>query len=176
MPNSKRKIACALNIEALVSADCFFDALGSLVIVLDKNGKILLFNSGAEEMLGYKAENVIGKNWFELFVPEEIRDTIYKVFLDIVSGDTQFLEQYDNEILKKNGKKITVRWHTSAIRGSKNEIEGIIASAVDISKIIEIETKLGDKIAELENLNRFMVSRELKMIELKEKIKKYEEK
>lgn len=52
---------------------------------------------------------------------------------------------------------------------------GYIGSCVDISEIKRIEEQKQEYIEEMESMNRIMVERELKMIELKEKIKKLED-
>lgn len=174
MAGKKRKFACAVNIDTLSDFDCYFDLLGSLILVLDKKGNITLFNSGAEEILGYKAEDVLGKNWIDNFVPKETRKQVKAVFDSMVSGKQEFIERYTNEVLHKSGRKITLQWHSSAIKNEKGKIEGVIASAVEVTNLINIESDLQEKIAQLEKVNNLMVGRELKMVELKERLMQYE--
>lgn len=124
-----------MNLEALLAADCFFDVLGSLVIVLDKDATLLLFNSGAEELTGYKADEVIGKNWFDVFISKDIKIAIKNLFAEMMSGRRDYVDQYSNEILTKNGSKVNLQWHSSVLKDAKGEIEGIVASASDITEV-----------------------------------------
>lgn len=42
------------------------------IVATDKNGKIILFNQGAERLIGYKAEEMIGKPAAEFYSKEEV--------------------------------------------------------------------------------------------------------
>ncbi|MEJ7646980.1 MAG: PAS domain S-box protein [Chryseolinea sp.] len=45
-----------------------------VIILLDKNGKVLDWNKGAERVKGYKADEILGKS-FRLFYPKEDKDS-----------------------------------------------------------------------------------------------------
>jgi hypothetical protein len=88
-------------------------------------------------------------------------------------------------LTKKNGEEIIVNtfWAT---RIKKEEIEGFLLAFIDITLLkkiqkemeeeIKLKTKdLREKIIELEKFQKIAIGRELKMIELKEEIKKLRE-
>ena len=51
-------------------ADRLIETSNAIVLVLDTDANILTFNRAAEEITGYRREEVIGQNW-EMFVPRE---------------------------------------------------------------------------------------------------------
>lgn len=70
--------------EALRSEKQFSDTLietaPSFVVVLDTSGYIMLFNKAAENISGYKKEEVLNKNWFDIFIRKDEQKEVYKVF------------------------------------------------------------------------------------------------
>ena len=49
---------------------------GFIVVVLDSNQEVVLINKKGCEILERKEEEVIGKNWYDNFVPEKIREGV----------------------------------------------------------------------------------------------------
>ncbi len=52
----------------------------AIIVGLDNNHQIKLFNTGAEEITGYKSTDVLGKDWFKIFFPPEIIDEMNQVW------------------------------------------------------------------------------------------------
>ncbi|HVA97369.1 MAG TPA: PAS domain-containing protein, partial [Bacteroidia bacterium] len=48
----------------------YLDVAGILLVALDAEQNVLLVNQKGCELLGYKEEEIIGKNWYENFVPK----------------------------------------------------------------------------------------------------------
>jgi len=46
----------------------------SPLVFLRPDGGIEIFNPAFEKITGYRARDVIGKNWFSLFVPDDVRE------------------------------------------------------------------------------------------------------
>ena len=62
MPRSRRRSA---TLRRLIESS------PDAIIATDKNGIVVLFNEGAETLLGYRAEEVIGRPTIELYDSEE---------------------------------------------------------------------------------------------------------
>ena len=60
-------------------------------------------------------------------------------------------------------------------KGEEGEVVGYFFGVFDLTEIKKKEEELQEKMEELEKFNRLAVGRELKMIELKEEIKKLKE-
>src|SRR4051812_38420947 len=44
------------------------------IFLLDTEGVVLTWNPGAERVLGYREEEIVGRSSFVIFTPEDIRD------------------------------------------------------------------------------------------------------
>jgi PAS domain S-box-containing protein len=76
-------------------------------------------------------------------------------------------------IVLKSGVKKWVKTHFDILKDSDGE-RRILAVTLDISEAKDAEVSLTKKVKELEVLNKVMIGRELKMIELKRRLSKYE--
>ncbi|MFC1623575.1 PAS domain S-box protein [Patescibacteria group bacterium] len=139
-----------------------------LIVHLDPELKILEWNKEAEKLYGEKRENVLGKDYSELFLPEEARGPVAKEISEILSG--KLTKGFENDVVDKSGGVHNMSWNSVRILGSDGEPTGIIAVGQDITERKKAEQTLKEKIGELERMNKMMVGRELKMVELKEKL------
>lgn len=48
----------------------YFDLVQVMIVILDREGRVASINRKGCEILGYKEEEIIGKNWFDNFIPE----------------------------------------------------------------------------------------------------------
>lgn len=114
------------------------DTAGIIVLVLDKNANILLFNSFAEKLTGYKKEEVIGKNWFELFIVKNGITKIKFVFEDVLRESPDY-SNYENKILTKSGKELLINWSNTIIKNDKGEPVGALSIGIDVTQRKELE-------------------------------------
>lgn len=140
------------------------------VIIVDLNGKITFINPAVEKHLGYGKKDLIGKSWKEL-IPKNIIMEIEERMLRAKKGD---VSRHSGVLLKKSGGFISVIFSIVPFF-EKEEHKGMLITFTDISEREKMEAELKKKIEELEKINKFLVGRELKMVELKERIRALEE-
>lgn len=107
--------------------------VADMIVVLDRNGNVKKVNRRACEILGYKEEEILGKNWFDNFLPERDKEELRAVFSTIKIGDIKTYARYQNPIITKAGDERLIEWTNSIILDEKGEIEGIISSGRDIT-------------------------------------------
>jgi len=130
---SKRKKAeNALNHEK-EKAEQYLELAGVMFIGLDIGGHINVANKKSCDILGYVQNEIMGLNWFDHFIPPEIRDEVRSVFQQLIKGDIDPVEYYENEVLTKTGTIIHAAWHNTIIKNEHNQITGIISSGEDIT-------------------------------------------
>ena len=100
------------------------NSTGDVIIKLSTDWKILEFNSAAEKLFGVKSNSVINQNYFELFVPEPLRNTSEKQM-------NQLLKQADkNKIKMKIGgeasHEMEIEWTTNVIFNSQKLPLGVV--------------------------------------------------
>jgi PAS domain S-box-containing protein len=80
-------------------------------ISLDPSGRIIFANDHFLELTGWNREEVLGRNWFDTFVHEGIREQIRGVFETVMSQvHDHGYSTFENDILHRNGALLTVAW------------------------------------------------------------------
>lgn len=124
------------------TAKQYFNFAGVFMVVLDKEACVSQINKKGCEILGYEAEDVIGKNWVNNYIPEKERHQILKTFRDIVQGKVELHEYVENAVLCSNGEEKIIAWHNALIRDEEGEIIGTISSGDDITIRRHVEAAL----------------------------------
>jgi PAS domain S-box-containing protein len=87
-----------------------FENLQMLTVCLDTNGAISYCNDYLLQITGYKHHEVIGKNWFDLFIPDT--EPVKQIFSQMMAKG-QTIHHYQNVILTKSGKQLMVAWNNT---------------------------------------------------------------
>ncbi len=141
------------------------DYAGVIFIELDMNGNVSLANKKACEVFGYEEKEMLGKNWFENFLPERIKKEILPISKKLLSGEMETAEYYENPILTKTGEERLVQWHNTIIRDNNGNIIGHLSSGEDIT-----EHKKADE--EIKRQNEELIKAKTKTEESESKFKK----
>ncbi len=129
-------------------SESIVETANAIIVGLDKDHKIRIFNQGAENITGYTKAEVIGKDWFKIFPPKEILNGMNKVWKNSWGIKSH---SYVNPILSKAGKEIIVSWQTTGIYESEDASEHLLISiGEDITerKQTELEITKLSKIVE----------------------------
>ncbi len=104
-----------------------------LIVTLDTNGLITFVNENGCKILGYQPQEILGKNWFDHFIPKKKRKTIRTVSEGVMGSDFEKYRYYENEVITKSGKERTFFWHNRAISDNDGNIIGHISAGTDIT-------------------------------------------
>ncbi len=102
--------------------------------VLDPAGKILVWNTAAEEISGFPPEEVLGGNgiWKLLYPDKEYRKQVTGTITRIIR-DRKFPETFETTIRTKQGMQKVISWNTRGIPDSGGKISDYIAIGVDVT-------------------------------------------
>ncbi len=89
-------------------------------LILDTRGRIAFANRFLLELTGRTDEEVLGNNWFELFIPET-RPEIRAIF-DAAIGSGDIPSHYENEVITASGDLRAVSWSNTR-QGSETPYE-----------------------------------------------------
>ena len=133
---------------------------GVMMVALDKDGKVKLINKKGGEILGYPENEIIGKNWFDNFLPEKNKSQAKKFFKVLMTGNINNVERYENPIINKEGQERLIFWHNTIIRDKACNITGTLSSGEDITERKHAEEiikhqALYDSLTKLPNRNLF---------------------
>ncbi len=127
------------------------DSTGALVVGVDLQGKITLFNRRCEEVTGYSEAEVLGKDIVELFIPEDERPELLKRLQNLVLGK---MPSYSPQVhwITKSGKKRLMRWNNTFVLDENGNVEEIYGIGIDITTEKEMESALEQAEAKYYNL------------------------
>jgi PAS domain S-box-containing protein len=96
--------------------DSIIDNAHILITVLDRSGKILVWNRAAEEITGYPAGSVVGNNqvWKDLYPDPKYRKEITTRIQDILQKKSYF-ENLETTIRTRDGAFRTISWNTREV-------------------------------------------------------------
>lgn len=113
----------------------------AMVVCLDVDGRVILFNEAAEKISGYSRNEVLGRNWFELVVPRSRFPEAWKIFERFQKHGKSIVGDFQNPILTKNGVELMIDWRNSDLRDNGNVV-GTISYGIDITERIKAENEL----------------------------------
>ena len=133
------------------------------IVGKNMDGRIVSWNSGAERMFGYRAEEMLGGTVEPLLAPDR-RDEEMHILEQVRRGETA---HYETIRIRKGGQPIHISLTVSPIRDDRGEIIGASSISRDITqrKLTEeenarlrgeLEQRVRDRTAELETANREM--------------------
>ncbi len=149
-----------------------FNSLGEGLNVVDKDGIITQANLKMAQLIGLDSpQELIGKEVREFFAPESWK-VMEEELRRLKRGKRS---RYEAFLITTEGEKVPVMVSGTPLMEGE-EYKGSIAVFTDIRELKAKEEELKAKVAELEKWYRLTVDRELKMIELKNRIRELEEK
>jgi PAS domain S-box-containing protein/putative nucleotidyltransferase with HDIG domain len=120
-------------------AQKYLDIAGVMIVVLDPSAKVTLINKKGCEILGYPEQEIIGKNWFETYLPAQIKDEMYLVFQKLVAGEIESVEYYENPVLTHCGEERIIVWHNIPLKDEAGNIISVLRSGEDITELRQAE-------------------------------------
>ncbi len=120
----------------------YLDMAGVILLALDKEGKVVLANPKACSVLGGEEGEIIGKDWFESFIPEHERREVWRVFQQLMSGTVEPAEYVENQVLTLGDNLRWVAWHNTLIKSGAGGILGTFSSGEDITERRQTEQAL----------------------------------
>ncbi len=124
-------------------AQKYLDVAGVVLLVLNPEGQIVLINQVGCQILGYDLEEeLIGKDWFDEFVPPSMREPVKQDFLQRSTNAETLLGEHETLLLTRSGEERLMRWRTSFLRTPQGEMQALIASGEDITERKRAEKEL----------------------------------
>ncbi len=120
----------------------YLDIVATMLVALDAEGRVTMINRKGLDILGYGEAEVVGQEWFKKFLPERLRDQVREVFGQMIAGEVQPVENFENPVLTADGQERLIAWHNSLLRDEDGRISGTLSSGEDVTESRQAEEQV----------------------------------
>ncbi|MGH7287543.1 MAG: PAS domain-containing protein [Myxococcota bacterium] len=138
-----------MNHDALCRA--IVEGTQEAIICADRDGRVRLWNAGAEAMFGHGAEEIIGQT-LDRIIPERLRARHWEGYQQVMKTG---VTRYGNELLavpalRKDGTRISIEFTIVLIRAGAGEVVGTAALVRDVTGRWQRDKAARERLAALE--------------------------
>ncbi len=112
-------------------ATAILEASAALIVVLDREGRIVRFNRACERLTGFSSREVEGKPVWEMLLPPEQIEAARREFAHLDVND--FPDERETHWLTKSGDRRLISWANNAVVASDGSIDYVIATGIDVT-------------------------------------------
>ncbi len=123
-------------------AQRYLDVAGTMIVVLDSEGAVLLINRKGCAVLGRPEDELLGADWFEIAVPEHEREARRSGYHQLMQGTGQLLELHENSVVTTAGQLRSIAWHDTILRDPDGAITGTLSSGEDVTERLQAERQI----------------------------------
>jgi PAS domain S-box-containing protein len=115
----------------------------SIILRMDRNGRITFFNEYAQKFFGYKEQEIIGQPVVGTIVPPEDsagRD-LARMITDIAETPDRYTRN-ENENMRRNGERVWVLWSNRPVVFPDGQVQETLCVGNDITELKRAEAAL----------------------------------
>ncbi|HEX2463526.1 MAG TPA: PAS domain S-box protein, partial [Thermoanaerobaculia bacterium] len=130
------------------------EATQEAVIFAASDGRIQLWNGGAERIFGWSQAEAVGQS-LDLIIPEKLRGRHWEGWSHVMETG---VTRYGTDLLavpgvRKDGARISLEFTVALIRDGAGAIAGVAAVLRDVTERWQRDRELRARLAELEERN-----------------------
>lgn len=111
-----------------------------VIVILREDHTIAYFSPFAEQLTGYRAEEVVGRDYFETFLPAEVRAGVAEEIRRVMAGGYASVD-YENPILTREGEQRMILWNAQRLEDYEGQ-PGVLAVGHDVTDLKKAQQKL----------------------------------
>ncbi len=151
-------------------AEKYFDTADVMIVEINSDKTVDRINRKGMEVLECSENDIVGQNWFDLFVPENIREDEECIFNEIMGGDTELKQSFQSNLLSMSGNKLIISWHRTLTADEDGKITGMLSSGEDITRRKQAEMELHRALSEYRETAEMLAMRNTEIDENREEI------
>jgi PAS domain S-box-containing protein len=124
------------------AAQRYLDVAGVMFVVLDRDRKVTLINRKGCEILGCTEDDVLGRDWFDQFVPPYLRAAAQDDYETMLLRGAGHTERFEEPVATRSGGERTILWHLIVLTDDHGEFAGTLRSGEDITERKQLEHQL----------------------------------
>ena len=114
-------------------AQQYFDSADVIMIAVSRDEIITDVNKKGCAVLEYSKDEVLGKNLFDDFVPEKVREDARRFFHEMLTGHLRHVHS-EYPVSKKSGQEAIINWHNILVSDEMGIIIGALISGTDVTE------------------------------------------
>ncbi|MGP0564545.1 MULTISPECIES: PAS domain S-box protein [unclassified Nitrospina] len=111
----------------------FFSVDNSILIVVDTANQIMQVNKKALKFLGYKEEDLLGKDWMAFLIRNKEREVLRREFIAFVNDPSKQFKMFTTPVHDKSNKEHRVEWQAAMLKDERDQVYGTIISGQDVT-------------------------------------------
>jgi diguanylate cyclase (GGDEF)-like protein/PAS domain S-box-containing protein len=104
---------------------------GALIVVLDREGRIVRFNRSCERTTGYASNEVQGRMLWDLLYGPDV-EPARSVFRELLAGGSPNL--LENHWVARSGSLHRIAWSHTALTDARGEIEFLVGTGIEVTE------------------------------------------
>jgi PAS domain S-box-containing protein len=127
------------------------ESMKMIAIMLDENGLLTFGNMYFYDLCGYEPEEIIGRNWYDIFCPDYDRERLREALTGYIQGRSDHMYG-ENPIRIKNGEERLISWSNTLIIDRQGKVNGVSSIGEDITLKRKAEEQLKQSEATLQSI------------------------
>lgn len=128
----------------------YLDLSTSITLVINHEKKISFINKEGAKILGYERSEILGKNWFDHFIPESNKEEMISVFEKIFKKQSILTQHYENPVKLRDGSEKLIAWNNSVVKNDK----GKVLATISFGEIVTEESRLKQELSREKQLSK----------------------
>lgn len=128
----------------------YLDLAANIFLVIGADGRTRHINRKGCQVFGLPERQIIGKDYFDQFIPAAERKRIRRLWRDVVDGRSP-MSDYENVVIGARGPR-RIFWHSVLLRDDEGKVVGTLSSGEDVTERRQTEAALSDSRGRLEAL------------------------
>ena len=121
-----------------------------LVVVLDGEGRIRLFNHACETATGFSAREMVGQSIWTTLIPENELPEVQSIAARLQSAESD--NRFTNHWLTRGGEKRLIHWCNTVLQDSEGNTQYLVGTGIDITESDRTDRLLAGHQAQLHTL------------------------
>ena len=121
------------------------------ILVSDREGIIIFWNTGAEQMFGHSSADAVGQS-LDLIIPENLRGRHWEGYRQVMaSGDTKYKTGLlSSPGIRKDGSRVSLEFSIVLLRDEAGAMAGCASIMRDVTERWKKEKELKERLSDCE--------------------------
>jgi two-component system CheB/CheR fusion protein len=138
--------------------DAILNTVAALIIVLDKEDRVVRFNAACNTATGHDFAEFIGNTGWQALVPPDEMEGVQRVLDRLRSGEN-FVPN-ENHWMNQDGSLRLYSWCNTILRDAAGQVQFIIGTGIDVTEQRKAEFKARETLEEAARLQRMQTANE----------------